>query len=119
MTQRVIRIRWPLAIAALALLPGCVAKSAFDLATMPVRAGARAVNTTADVYDRVTVSDSERDQKRGREIRQREERYGSLERDYGRARVRCERGDDEACINAGRIARDMDAMRASVPYERD
>ncbi|MBB4614607.1 hypothetical protein [Novosphingobium taihuense] len=99
------------------LLSGCVAKSAFDLATMPVRAGARAVNTTADVYDRVTVSDSERDQKRGREMRQREERYGKLSREYDKARRDCSRGDDDACDDARSIYAEMDAMRAGVPYE--
>lgn len=109
------------AVAALPLVfllaSGCVAKSAFDLATLPVRAGARAVNTTADVYDRVTVSDSERDQKRGREIRRREERYGKLSREYDKARRDCSRGDDDACDDARSIYDEMDAMRASVPYE--
>lgn len=102
----------------LTALPGCVAKSAFDLATLPVRAGARAVNTTADAYDRVTVSDSERDQKRGREIRRREERYGELSRDYDRALRKCDRGNDDACDTAREIYGEMNAMRGSVPYER-
>lgn len=106
-------------LAILPLLSGCVAKSAFDLATAPVRVGARAVNTTADAYDRVTVSDSERDQKRGREIRQREERYGRLSRDYDKASRDCRKGYDDACDDARRIYRDMDMMRASVPYEVD
>ena len=99
------------------LLSGCVAKSAFDLATMPVRASARAVNTTADAYDRVTVSQSERDEKRGREIRRREKRYGKLSREYDKARRDCGRGDDDACEDARSIYAEMDAMRASVPYE--
>ncbi|MFM2372744.1 MAG: hypothetical protein RIS85_2466 [Pseudomonadota bacterium] len=103
--------------AILPLLSGCVAKSAFDLATAPVRVGARAVNTTADAYDRMTVSDSERDQKRGREIRQREERYGRLSRDYDKASRDCRKGDDDACDDARRIYHDMNMMRGSVPYE--
>ncbi|MBB3859869.1 hypothetical protein GGQ88_001130 [Novosphingobium hassiacum] len=103
----------------LAMLPGCVAKSAFDLATAPVRIASRAVNTTADAYDRVTVSDSERDQKRGREIRRREERYGKLSKDYDRAMRNCDRGNDEACDDARQIYGEMNAMRGSVPYERD
>lgn len=102
---------------ACALLSGCAAASAFDLATLPVRAGARAINTTADAYDRVTVSDSERDQKRGREIRRREERYGKLSREYDKARRDCSRGDDDACYDARSLYGEMDAMRASVPYE--
>lgn len=100
-----------------AILPGCVAKSAFDLATLPVRAGANAVNTTAGVYDRVTVSQSERDQKRGRQIRQREERYGELSQNYDRALRKCDRGDNGACNNARDIYGEMNAMRSSVPYE--
>jgi hypothetical protein len=103
----------------LAILPGCVAKSAFDLVTMPVRAGANAVNTTAGVYDRVTVSQSEQDQRRGREIRRREERYGELSRDYDRAMRKCDRGSDDACDTARDIYGEMNAMRSSVPYERN
>lgn len=99
------------------MLSGCVAKSAFDLATMPVRGGARALETGADAYDRLTVSQSERDQKRGRQIRQREERYGRLARDYDRARADCREGDDGACDDARRLYREMDLLRASVPYE--
>ncbi|TXI10775.1 MAG: hypothetical protein E6Q63_03120 [Novosphingobium sp.] len=98
-------------------LSGCVAKSAFDLATAPVRVGAKAIDTTAGVYDRMTVSESERDQKRGREIRRREERYGKLSREYDKARQDCSRGDDDACEDARSIYAEMDAMRASVPYE--
>jgi hypothetical protein len=103
-----------------ALMPGmagCAAKSAFDLATAPVRAGARAIDTTADAYDRLTVSQSERDQKRGREIRQREERLGRLSRDYSRARMRCDDGDDRACERAYDLRGEMDALYPRVPYE--
>lgn len=98
-------------------LSGCVAKSAFDLATMPVRAGARVVETGADAYDRVIVSQSERDQKRGREIRRREERYGRLARDYDRARRDCDEGEEDACDKARSLYGEMSAMRAMVPYE--
>lgn len=104
-------------VSSAALLSGCIAKSAFDLATAPVRAGSRAVNTTADVYDKLTVSQSERDQKRGREIRRREEQYGHLYRDYDRARRDCARGDYDACDRARDLYDRIDAMRASVPYE--
>ncbi|NML94596.1 hypothetical protein [Novosphingobium olei] len=107
----------PILVSSAAMLSGCVAKSAFDLATMPVRAGARAVDTTADVYDKLTVSQSERDEKRGREIRRREEQYGRLSRDYDRARHDCERGNEDACKAARSIYGRMDAMRASIPYE--
>ena len=113
------RLRIVSAALIFAALPGCVAKSAFDLVTLPVRAGANAVNTTAGVYDRVTVSQSERDQRRGREIRQREERYGELSRDYDKALRKCDRGSDDACDAAREIYGEMNAMRGSVPYERN
>lgn len=111
--------RRAIVLCAIAMLPGCVAKSAFDLATAPVRIASQAVNTTAGVYDRVTVSQSESDQKRGREIRKREERYGKLSKDYDRALRRCDRGDGDACDDARQIYGEMNAMRGSVPYERD
>jgi hypothetical protein len=113
MKRRIIAV-----LIAVAVLPGCVAKSAFDLATAPVRVGSKAVSTTAGLYDRVTVSQSEQDQKRGREIRKREERYGRLSRDYDRATRDCRGGDDDACDAARQIYAEMDAMRSAVPYER-
>jgi hypothetical protein len=61
----------------LALLPftlgGCLAKTALDVATMPVKA----VGWTAD---KLTTSQSEADEKRGREIRREEERLAKEER---------------------------------------
>ena len=54
-----------------ALLPllagGCVAKTAFDVVTFPVKAGAKAVDWT-------TTSQSEADRNRGRAERKRDER---------------------------------------------
>ncbi|HQS68825.1 MAG: hypothetical protein B7Y36_05775 [Novosphingobium sp. 28-62-57] len=94
---------------AFVLLTGCVAKTVLDVATLPVRAG-------ADIYDRATVSDSERDQKRGRQIRQREERYGRLSRKYDRARAECRDGDEIACSDARRIYDEMTDLRATIPY---
>lgn len=104
-------------LCALPLTTGCVAKSAFDLATMPVRAGGRAIETTADAYDRLTVSDSERDEKRGRAIRHREEQLGKLHREYGRERMRCDEGDNGACSRAARLRYEMDELCPQVPYE--
>lgn len=64
-------------IAALLLLPllagGCLAKTALDVATMPVKA----VGWTAD---KLTTSQSEADEKRGRELRQQDERLAKAER---------------------------------------
>jgi hypothetical protein len=50
-------------------LPGCVAKTALDVVTLPVKAASAAV-------DAATTSQAEADQKRGREIRKREECLG-------------------------------------------
>jgi hypothetical protein len=64
-------------IAFVCLLPllagGCLAKTALDVATMPVKA----VGWTAD---RLTTSQSEADEKRGREIRKAEEKAAKEER---------------------------------------
>lgn len=59
-----------LIVALLALpLGGCIAKTALDVATLPVKA----VSKTVDV---LTTSQSEADQKRGRALREREECIG-------------------------------------------
>ncbi|MET0241723.1 MAG: hypothetical protein ABW184_17665 [Sphingobium sp.] len=50
--------------AAVLLLPGCVAKAAWDVATLPVKAGAQAA-------DWATTSGEEADRNRGRELRKR------------------------------------------------
>jgi len=53
--------------AALAALPGCIAQTAVDVVTLPVRA----VSGTVDL---LTTSQSEADEKRGRQIRKEEAR---------------------------------------------
>ena len=50
-------------------LPGCVARTALDIVTLPVKVASSAV-------DAATVSQAEADQKRGREIRKYEECLG-------------------------------------------
>lgn len=82
-----------LALVAILALPGCVAKTALDVATLPVRAGSKAV-------DLATTSQSEADEKRGREMRQREERIADLERDYRKHMRQCDQGDNRACLKA-------------------
>jgi hypothetical protein len=54
-------------------LPGCVAKTALDIATLPVKIASSAV-------DAATVSQAEADQKRGRQIRKYEECLGREDR---------------------------------------
>ncbi len=99
---------------AVLLLPACgVAGAAMDIATAPVRV----VKTGSTVVDVITTSDSERDQKRGREIRQREERLGELDREYRKQSARCERGNDEACRKADRAYAEMRALMPAVPYD--
>ena len=53
------------------MLSGCLAKTVVDVATLPVKAASKAV-------DLATTSQSEADEKRGREIRRREERLAKL-----------------------------------------
>ena len=65
-----------LPIVALAL-PGCVARTALDIATLPVKAASAAV-------DAATVSQAEADQKRGRQIREYEECLGREDRRAGK-----------------------------------
>lgn len=64
-------------------LSGCIASTALQLVTLPVKAAGAAV-------DAVTTSQSEADEKRGREIRKREEREGKA----ARKRAREQRDDD-------------------------
>jgi hypothetical protein len=65
-------------------LPACLARTAVDVVTLPVKAVGAGV-------DAVTTSQAEADQRRGREIREEEERLGRLAR-------RCERNPDrEEC----------------------
>jgi len=57
-------------------LSGCVAKTALDLATLPVRAAGTAVGAAGSAVDAVTTSQKEADQKLGRKIRKQEECMG-------------------------------------------
>jgi hypothetical protein len=69
------------------LLSGCLARTAVDIVTLPVKIVGAGV-------DAVTTSQAEADQRRGREIREEEERRGRLAR-------RCERHSDrDECRHA-------------------
>lgn len=88
------------------LLPmtgGCVASKAVSLATAPVR-------VASGTYDHLTVSQSERDERRGREMRHREERLSKLDKQYRKAEAKCESGDRDACEDAEAIQREIDQM---------
>ena len=64
------------------LLQGCLARTAIDVVTLPVKVAGAGV-------DALTTSQAEADQRRGREIREAEEREGRTAR-------RCERHPDRA-----------------------
>ena len=75
-----------LVAAAVPLVSGCVvgtvAKTAVDVATIPVKVASAGV-------DAATTSQSERDEKRGRELRKEEERRG---KELRLAQGRCRKG---------------------------
>jgi formate dehydrogenase assembly factor FdhD len=73
-------MRLPITAAALALglsLSGCIAQTALDIVTLPVKAVSSGI-------DAVTTSQSEADEKRGRKIREREECIGKEDRKAAR-----------------------------------
>lgn len=98
-----------LALASLAL-QGCLARAAVDVVTLPVK-------VVSAGFDAATESQSEADEKRGREIRKREERLGQLERDYAKAMERCGDGDDDACDRAQTLRAEQKALMERVPVE--
>lgn len=97
------------AIALPLLLGGCV-NTVASVVTAPVRAVSSAV-------DLATTSQSEADERRGRELRQREERLGRLERRYREQAEDCGEGDERACMHARDTRREMDEILATLPAE--
>jgi len=91
-------------------LQGCLAKTAISAVTLPVKVASSAV-------DAATTSQSEADQKRGREIRQREERLGRLQRDYEKQLEKCQDGDRAACDKARLAYAEMQQLAPAVPVE--
>lgn len=90
------------------LLQGCIASVVSDVVTAPVKI----VSKTADV---LTTSQSESDEKRGREIRKREESLGKLARQRDKARDKCEDGNEESCTKAAELDERIAAVQDS-PY---
>ena len=95
-----------IALACLAGLSGCIAKTAVGVVTAPVRVAGAGV-------DAVTTSQSESDERRGREARKRDERLGKLQRDYERATARCQRGEENACEDARNQYAEIQNLRLS------
>jgi len=96
-----------LALASLTL-SGCLARAAVDVVTAPVKIVSKGV-------DLATTSQSESDEKRGRELRKREERLGQLERRKQKMRTRCEKGKDDACAEIPIIEDEMERL-INEPY---
>lgn len=92
------------------MLSGCLAKTAVDVVTVPVKATGKAV-------DMATTSQSEADEKRGREIRLREEKLGKLQRRYEKEAAKCADGDRNACDASRATYGEMQVMMSSVPAE--
>ena len=90
-------MRLVLAVMSTFLLQGCVTSLVKNVVTAPVKI----VSKTADV---LTTSQSESDEKRGRELRKREENIGKLSRQRDEARGRCADGDKGACKKAADIS---------------
>lgn len=103
-------IRPSIAVASAAfLLSGCIVA---DVVTAPVKVAAGAV-------DLLTESQSEKDEKRGRELREREERLGELERTYAKQWRKCDEGDEEECAKARETWREMAELRPTIPVAPD
>lgn len=97
-------------VAASVMLPGCLAKTIVDVATLPVRAASKGI-------DLATTSQSEADQKRGREVRQREERVGKLQRQYENQLDECNEGDSRACSDARTTYAELQQILPTIPAE--
>ncbi len=95
-------MRLILSAAALLLLQGCVTSVVKEVVTAPIKI----VSKTADV---LTTSQSESDEKRGRELRKREEALGKLARQRDKAQEKCEDGNEDACAKAARLNEQIEA----------
>jgi len=88
----------------LLLTSGCAASSLVSVVTAPVRVASKAV-------DLATTSQSEADQKRGREMRLQEENLGRLERSYQKHSRQCADGNESACARAEDEFAELDEIR--------
>ncbi len=102
-----------LAISCAALaLQGCLAKAAVGVVTAPVRVVSKSV-------DLATTSQSEADEKRGREIREYEERLAELEAEYNYHMERCSSIDADACYAAKSVEAEIEELRKAGPGAPD
>jgi len=98
------KLRVIICAALLLSLQGCVASVVKDVVTAPVKI----VSKTADV---LTTSQSESDEKRGRDMRRHEEALGKLRRQLEKANDRCDDGDRDACKKARDLKKQIEAER--------
>ncbi len=94
--------------ASIMMLPGCIARTAVDVVTAPVKVVSKGV-------DLATTSQSEADEKRGRELRKREEQLGKLEREYAKHMDECREGDDHACFKSREIYSEIQILLRDNP----
>ena len=104
--RRLAFVALPLSAAMLSACLGTVA----DVVTAPVKVASKGV-------DLATTSQSEADEKRGRELRKREERLGKLERQYEKQLDECEEGDRRACDDARDTYAEMQQIIPTIPVE--
>lgn len=100
--------RTAVALLACSVLGGCIARTAASVITAPVRVVSKGV-------DLATTSQSEADEKRGRDMRLRERRLGELDRAYRRHSAQCSRGDEDACRAAQRDHAEIDRLYQPPP----
>ncbi len=93
-----------LAFVPMFLLSGCVASLVKDVVTAPIKV----VSKTADV---MTTSQSEADEKRGRDVRKQEEKVGKLSRERTKKARQCEDGDRDACARVEAIDEEIDGLK--------
>ena len=98
------------------LLIGC---TAMDVVTLPVKVAKTGVDAVGAGVDAVTTSQAEADQKRGREVRRREEKLGKLQNKYDKLSARCIRGDHDACTQQSMVRAEIDLLMPTVPYEAE
>ncbi|MEO1969033.1 MAG: hypothetical protein ABGW87_10015 [Sphingomonadaceae bacterium] len=94
------------------MVSGCIAKTAVDVVTLPVKAAGKGV-------DMMTTSQSEADENRGRALRKREEKLGKLERQYRKQSAQCNAGDAQACDQARATYEEIQALLPTIPQEPD
>lgn len=104
-------VRLVLAIAPMILLQGCAASVVTGVVTDVVGAPVKIVSKTADI---LTTSQSESDEKRGREMRKHEEKLGKLSRQLKKAEKRCADGDRDACKKARNIRDEIEDGQRSL-----